>query len=178
MKNSIHPIIKVSAFLLFVTVSFVACKKSDPASTSAAGTAAVVTAQSLSFDGATGIAFNSNAGGIVKVGNLITIGAVQDGTSNSIRIVLSNVTGTGTFSLNKDNTQGNGAIISKDYNKPSDINLNYSTDNGGSGLTGRGSVTITKLTATDAEGTFDISGYNASGKNAAATQGTFKGHVN
>ena len=94
------------------------------------------------------------------------------------KVIRKKATSTGTFSLNKDNTQGNGAILSKDYNKITDTNLNYSTDNSGGGLTGRGSVTITKLTATDAEGTFDISGYNASGKNAGASQGTFKGHIN
>jgi hypothetical protein len=178
MKNFTYPVFKPAAFLLLVSVFFFACKKSDTAVKPATGVAAVVTAQSVSFDGAAAIAFNSNTAGIVKVGNLITIGAVQDGTTNSIRIVLSNVTGTGTFSLNKDNNEGNGAIISKDFNKPSDTNLNYSTDNSGGGLTGRGSVTITKLTTTYAEGTFDISSYNNSGKNASATQGTFKGHVN
>jgi hypothetical protein len=178
MKTFAHPIFKITAFLLLIVVGFSACKKSSTDVPPSTGTAAVMSAQSISFDGAAGIAFNSNAAGIVKVGNLITIGAVQDGTTNSIRIVLSNVTGTGTFSLNKDNTQGNGAILSKDYNKQTDTNLNYSTDNSGGGLTGRGSVTITKLTATDTEGTFDISGYNASGKNAGASQGTFKGHIN
>jgi hypothetical protein len=172
MKSSFKPII------LFILFSFAACKKSDNSPTTTTGTAAVVKAQNFGFDGLAGTSFTSNAAGIVKVGNIITISAKQDGTTNSISIVLSNVTAAGTFTLNEGNAPGNGAIISKDSSKPTDTSLNYSTDNSGGGMNGGGQVVITSLTATDAEGTFYITAYNRAGKAAFAEQGTFKGHIN
>lgn len=172
--------IQSTILLLLLTVALNACKKSDQATATATatGTAAVVKAQNFGFDGLAGTPFNSNTAGIVKVGNLLTIAAIQDGTTNSIRIVLTNVTSAGTFKLSQGNAQGNGAIISKDSNKPNDATLNYSTDNSSGTTTGGGQVVITSLTATDAEGTFSIVSYNSAGKAAFAEQGTFKGHVN
>lgn len=178
MKNFIHQIIKVAAFCLLISAFLFSCKKIVAVATSSTGLLTVVTAQSISFDGAAGFAFNSNIGTMQKAGNTLNITAIQDGKSNFITIIIIKLTGTGTYNFDSGN-QISVAGIGKDYNKSSDTNLSYSTDNsGGGGLTGRGSVTITKLTATDAEGTFEITGYNASGKTASATHGTFKGHVN
>ena len=174
MKNSIKPILLL--FMIALTIS--ACKKTDSTVITATGTAAVVTGQNFGFDGAAGVAFNSNTAAIVKVGTLITISAIQDGTSNAIKIVINNVTAAGTFVLDKDNTQGNGAIITKDNNKPTDNTLNYSTDNTSGVNKGSGQVKITSLTGTDAEGTFNIVAYNSAGKAATVSQGTFKGHIN
>ena len=172
--KKIKPIILL--FLLAVCTG--ACTKGSNTPKPATGKSAVVTVTSFSFDGAAPTAFNSTIAGIVKVGNLITISSIQDGTTNGISLVLTNVTATGTYPLDKDNAQGNGAIITKDHSKPTDTNLNYSTDNTSGNLTGRGSVVITKLTDTEAEGTFNISAYNASGKNATASQGAFHGAIN
>ncbi|MEO7211581.1 hypothetical protein [Mucilaginibacter sp.] len=153
------------------------CKKDG--SNNPSGGAATVKATNYGFDGTGGAAFSSTAAGIVKLGNILTITAVKDGTKESITIVLNNVTGTGTFDLLQDNTSGHGAIISKDYTKPADGTLNYSTDLPSStGVKGGGEVKITSLTSTTAEGTFYIVGHNSAGKDGFAEQGTFTGKVN
>ena len=151
MKNFIKPIL----LLFLLTLAFAACKK-DKKTDTKTGLNATVTASNFGFDGAGGTAFNSTTAGIVKVGPIFTVTAIQNGTTKAIEIVLNNVTATGTYSLDKDNADGNGAIITKDNTKPTDTNLNYSTDNSGGG----GQVKITKLTSTDAEGTFYITAYN------------------
>lgn len=169
--------IKTLILSLMLAVTFSACKKNDD--TSATGTKALVTAANFGFDGGATSAFKSTAAGMVKVGNLLTITAVQDGTPVSITVILGNVTATGTYSLDKGNTQGNGAIIAKDYTKPTDTGLNYSTDNTSStGMIGGGQVIITKLTATEAEGTFYIVAFNGAKKDALAEQGKFSGKLN
>lgn len=167
-----------SLMLSFViAITFSSCKKSD--SEINTGVSATVTAANFGFDGGATSAFKSTAAGMVKVGNILTITAVQDGTPVSITIVLNNVTATGTFSLDKGNAQGNGAIVTKDYTKPSDTNLNYSTDNtNATGTIGGGQVVITKLTATEAEGTFYIVAFNGAKKDAFVEQGKFTGKLN
>jgi hypothetical protein len=171
-------VIKTILFSLVLAVTFSGCKKSDTV-TANVGVAATVTASNFGFDGGTTSAFKSTTAGMVRLGNIFTITAIQDGTPVSVSIVLGNVTATGTFSLNKGNTQGNGAIISKDYSKPTDTNLNYSTDNvNATGTIGGGQVVITKLTATEAEGTFYIVAYNGAKKDAFVEQGKFTGKVN
>jgi hypothetical protein len=153
------------------------CKKDNSNNTT--GGASTVKAANYGFDGTGGTTFTSTAAGIVKVGNVLTITAIKDGTKESITIVLNNVTGTGTFDLLQDNTAGHGAILSKDYTKPADGALNYSTANpSGTGVKGGGEVKITTLTSTTAEGTFYLIGHNAAGKDGFAEQGTFTGKVN
>ncbi|RWY55768.1 hypothetical protein [Mucilaginibacter gilvus] len=153
------------------------CKKDGTSNPT--GVAATVKASNFGFDGTGATTFTSTAAGMVKVGNLLTISAIKDGTTQSISIVLSNVTAPGTFSLLQDNADGNGAIISKDYTKPTDTALNYSTDNASStSVKGGGEVKITSLTSTTAEGTFYIVAHNAAGKDAFAEQGTFTGKLN
>lgn len=164
--------------MLIATAGISSCKKDGTTNPSGSG-AATVKANNFGFDGTGAAAFSSTAAGIVKVGNILTITAVKDGTTQSITIVLNNVTGTGTFDLLQDNAQGNGAIISKDYTKPGDGTLNYSTGLASSAsVKGGGEVKITSLTSTTAEGTFYIVGHNSAGKDAFAEQGTFTGKVN
>jgi len=147
-----------------------------PAST---GYPATMKTNNYGFDGGGGSPFSSTAAGIVQTSVSFSITGIKDGTNESINIVLIGVADTGTYSLDKDNTAGHGAIISKDYTKPSDLALNYNTTGteAGTGNIGGGQVKITTLTATDAEGTFYIIGYNNAGKAAFAEQGTFKGKI-
>jgi hypothetical protein len=176
--NNMKATLKTLVLSLVIAITFSGCKKSDDANT-ATGASGSVTAANFGFDGGTTSAFKSTAAGMVKVGNLLTISAIQDGTPVSITIILGNVTATGTYSLDKGNTQGNGAIISKDHTKPSDTALNYSTDNtNATGTIGGGQVIITKLTATEAEGTFYIVAFNSAKKDAFAEQGKFSGKLN
>ncbi len=166
------------ALICLVSIAFTACKKDKNKTNTPTGQGATVTAKNFGFDGAGGSSFTASAAGIVKVGPVFTISAVRDNSTNAISIVLYNITQPGTYTLDADNSDGNGAIISKNNTTPGDLSSNYSTGNSGGGNIGGGQVVITKLTATDAEGTFYITGYNNAGKAAFAEQGAFKGHVN
>lgn len=166
-------------FICLLAVTVTACKKSPNTKTDTnTGLGAKVTASNFGFDGKGGTAFKSTTAGMLKVGPILTITAIQDGTSKAIEIVLNNVTATGTFSLDYNNTDGNGGIITKDNTKPTDAALNYSTDFSNATVKGGGQVVITKLNATEAEGTFYLTAYNGSGSAAFAEQGTFSGAVN
>ena len=172
-------LLKTILFSLVLAVTFSGCKKNDTTVTTNVGVGATVTANNFGFDGGTTSAFKSTTAGMVRVGNIFTITAIQDGTPVSLTIILGNATAAGTYSLNKGNTQGNGAIISKDYSKPSDTNINYSTENTNpTGTIGGGQVVITKLTATEAEGTFTIVAFNGAKKDAFVEQGKFTGKIN
>jgi len=108
-----------------------------------------------------------------------SISAIKDGTTQSLSIVLLGATTTGTYSLDQGNSAGNGAVITKDYTKPTDNTLSYTTDNDdGHGIKGGGKVVITKLTSTEAEGTFYFTGYNSAGKAGFTEQGKFSGKIN
>lgn len=166
-----------ATILLAMMIAFTAmssCKKDD--TNNAASGKATVEASLYGFDSTNGAAFKSTAAGIVQAGNLWTLTAIKDGSNESITIILPNVTGTGTFKLDQGNADGNGAIMTKDYTKPSDATLNYSTDlTSANGMIGGGEVKITALTANSAEGTFYIVAHNSVGRAAFVENGTFKG---
>ncbi len=174
----------ICALMAITVLSSTSCtkeKKTTPPTTpTTSGYPATMSAANYGFDGTGGTSFSSAAAGIVQTSVSFSITGIKDGTNESINIILVGVTDTGTYSLDKDNTAGHGAIISKDYTKPSDLALNYNTTGteAGTGNIGGGKVKITTLTATDAEGTFYIIGYNNAGKAAFAEQGTFKGKIN
>ncbi len=178
MKNSNK--IKGAIILAFlIAVTGISCKKDNSNTPATNAGKATVKANNYGFDGGGGASFSATAAGIVQVGPIFTLSAIKDGTNQSISIVLQNVTGTGTFKLDQDNADGNGAIITKDYSKPSDGTLNYSTDlPSSSGVKGGGEVKITAYSSTHAEGTFYIVAHNSAGKDAFVEQGTFTGTVN
>jgi hypothetical protein len=170
--------ITYSIVLLALVISgLTSCKKDS--TTPKAGVAASVTADNYGFDGSGGAAFKSTQAGIVVAAGTFTVSAIKDGTTQSMSIVLIGATTTGTYSLDQGNTAGNGALITKDYTKPTDNTLSYSTDNDDlHGVKGGGKVVITKLTSTEAEGTFYFTGYNSAGKAGFAEQGKFSGKIN
>lgn len=162
--------------LALVAVGATSCKKDG--STTKAGVAASVTADNYGFDGNGGSAFKSTQAGIVSAAGVFTVTAIKDGTTQSLTIVLIGVTSTGTYSLDQGNDSGNGAVITKDYTKPGDNTLSYNTDSDdGHGHKGGGQIIITKLTSSEAEGTFYFTGYNSAGKAGFTEQGKFSGKV-
>ncbi|MBB5397080.1 MULTISPECIES: hypothetical protein [unclassified Mucilaginibacter] len=166
------------AFILtmLIAVTAVSCKKDDDVKASTGSV--TVTAANYGFDGVNGSNFKSTKAAIVQVGNLWTLTAIRDGGNESITIVLGNVTAAGTFDLDEDNTDGNGAVLLKDYTKTADPLLNYSTGYSATGgMKGGGQVKITKLTDTEAEGEFYIVAHTQAGKEAFVEQGKFTGKV-
>lgn len=170
--------LKLSIIMLaLVAIGATSCKKDS--TTTKTGVAGSVTADNYGFDGSGGAAFKSTQAGIVVAGGVFTVSAIKDGTTQSISIVLIGVTAAGTYSLDEGNAAGHGALITKDYTKPTDNTLSYTTDsNDGHGMKGGGQVIITKLTSTEAEGTFYFTGYNSAGKAGFAEQGKFSGKIN
>jgi hypothetical protein len=163
---------------MLIAVTGISCKKDDSKKEENAAGAATVTASNYGFDGTAGASFKSTKAGIVQVGGLWTLSAIKDGSNESISIVLGNVTATGTYKLDQGNTDGNGAIMLKDYKTATGIG-SYSTDLPATGgMTGGGEVKITKLTATEAEGEFYIVAHNSAGKEAFVEQGKFTGTLN
>ncbi|MFD0763455.1 hypothetical protein ACFQZI_01230 [Mucilaginibacter lutimaris] len=163
---------------MLIAVAAVSCKKDDAKTDNNTGGAATVSASNYGFDGTAGASFKSTKAGIVQVGNLWTLSAIKDGSNESISIVLGNVTATGTYKLDQGNNDGNGAIMLKDFKSATGEGA-YSTDLPATGgMTGGGEVKITKLTATETEGTFYIVAHNSAGKEAFVEQGTFKGALN
>jgi len=168
-----------SSFILLalIVTGITSCKKDS--TTPKAGVAASVTADNYGFDGSGGAAFKSTQAGIVSAAGVFTVTAIKDGTTQSMTIVLIGATAAGTYSLDQGNTAGNGAVITKDYTKPTDNTLSYTTDNDDlHGVKGGGKVVITKLTSTEAEGTFYFTGYNSADKAGFAEQGKFSGKIN
>ena len=162
----------------------VSCKKDDGTSTGT-GTGAEVTCR-YGFDGTSGTDFKSTKAGIIQttVGGITTfaISAIRDGGNESITItLLKKVTAVGKIQFGPSLTNG-GIVISKDYTKPADISLNYSSDLKGPGNTNAmiagGEVVITKLDGNYVEGTFSVLCYNGNAKEAFAEQGKFKGNIN
>jgi hypothetical protein len=179
LKNKAMKKLK-GAFIItmLIAVTGISCKKDDANNNNNAGGSATVTASGFGFDGTGAAAFKSTKAGIVQVGTVWTLSAIKDGSNESISLVLSNVTGTGTFSLAQDNNEGNGAILLKDYKSPTGIG-SYTTDLPATGGTkGGGEVKITKLTSTEAEGSFYVVAHNSAGKDAFVEQGKFTGTLN
>ncbi|SJZ47978.1 hypothetical protein [Sediminibacterium ginsengisoli] len=161
----------------------VSCKKDDGTS-GGTGTGATVTCR-YGFDGNAGTDFKSTQAGIVQttVAGITTFGisAIRDGGKEAITItLLKKVTATGKIQFGPSASNG-GIVITKDYTKPADGSLNYSSDNrgaSGTAMTAGGEVVITKLDGNYVEGTFYVLCYNSNGKEAFAEQGQFKGTIN
>jgi hypothetical protein len=165
--------------LTLIAATAVSCKKDDDNNVdNPTGGSATVTASNYGFDGTGGAEFKSTAAGMVKVGTIFTLTAIKDGTNQSITIILPKVGATGKYDLLEGNADGNGAIMSKDYKSPADGTLNYTTDAVvAAGMRGGGEVNFTKLTATEAEGTFYIIAHNSAGKEAFVESGKFTGKI-
>lgn len=174
--------IGVLTLMMFVLAS---CKKDNntntPATGGATGGSATVTAGNYGFDGAAGLGkFSSTKAGILQVtaGGLTTFSvvAIKDGSNESVSIVLLQKAAVGKVAIGSSLSNG-GIIISKDYTKPADLTLNYSTDRDGTNTRGGGEVNITKVDGNAVEGTFYAVAYNSAGKEAFVEQGTFKGTI-
>ncbi|MEO6149947.1 MAG: hypothetical protein ABIN95_09030 [Mucilaginibacter sp.] len=160
--------------LSIVAVSAASCKKDSTEKKAQAG-AATVTASNYGIDGGGSGKFNSTAAAIVKVGPVFNVTAIIDGGKQSININLLGVTTAKEYDLDAGNSSGNVAYMFNDYQKTTE---GFSTQNSSStSMIGGGKVTITKLTDTEAEGTFYIVAHNAAGKAAYAENGTFKGTI-
>jgi hypothetical protein len=168
-------------------LTFSSCKKNnnDPSNGGTSGTngagAATVTAANYGFDGQSGGKFSSTKAGIIQqtVAGVTTfaISAIKDGSNEAITItVLHKISATGKFTFGPAESNG-GIIITKDYTKPADPGLNYSTNNSGSSSTGGGEINVTSLNGNNIEGTFYVVAYNGKGSAAFAEQGTFKGTI-
>ena len=168
-------ILSALALMLLVTT---ACKKSNDDNVTAAGSA-TVSATRYGFDGGTAGAFKSTKAGITEVSaagiTTFSVTAIRDGGTESITIILLKKAAVGKYILGPSQSNG-GIIISKDYTKPGDAALNYSTDKSGA-MQGGAEVNITKLDGTTVEGTFYIVAYNSTGKEAYAEQGSFSGKI-
>lgn len=168
--------------MVFVLAS---CKKDNNNTTTpgggSTGGSATVTAGNYGFDGAAGLGkFSATKAGITQVaaGGITTfsIVAVKDGSNESISIIVLQKAAVGKIALGSGLSNG-GIIISKDYTKPADLTLNYSTDRDGANMKGGGEINITKVDGNAVEGTFYAVAYNSTGKEAFIEQGSFKGTV-
>lgn len=171
---------KLSNIALILFIGFTsACKKSkeDP---NGSGGLATVTASAYGFDGSSSLGkFSSTKAGITQTTlagiTTFTISAIKDGSKESITIILFKKAAVGKTTIGSSLDNG-GIELSKDYTKPADLELRYSTDNNGR-MQGGGEVNITKVDGNYVEGTFYAVAYNNSKKEAFAEQGTFKGNI-
>ncbi|MEO6583774.1 MAG: hypothetical protein ABIO05_05590 [Ferruginibacter sp.] len=166
----------------FLLLSVISCSKDNaPAPPTGIGGAAIVNGN-YGFDGNRLTQFACTKAGIVQTNvagiSSFNISAIRDGGNESITIIaFKNITGPTTVDFSAALSNG-GIMISKDYSKPGDQALNYSTDNNGSGGTkGGGQMKVTAFDGTNIEGTFYAVAYNGTGSIAAVEQGTFKGKV-
>lgn len=161
-----------------------ACKKDKTDPDNAAGGNATVTASNYGFDNGSSGKFSSTTAGIVQTNlpavvgidpSTFSITAIKDGTKESLNIIVfKKVTATGVIKFGAKLSGNGGATLTKDYTKPTDKEINYSTDN----ATGGGELNITKIEGKNVEGTFYFVAFNSTGKQAFAEQGTFKGVIN
>jgi len=172
---------KLSRIALVLVVIFAAgCKKStnDPTGGGTGG-AATVTASVYGFDGGNSGKFSSTKAGMTQTTlagiTTFSISAIKDGSNESITIILFKKAAVGKTTIGSAVDNG-GIVLSKDYTKPADLSLKYSTDNNGK-MQGGGEVNITKVDGNNVEGTFYAVAYNSSGKEAFAEQGSFKGTI-
>ena len=171
----------ITACILISALAIGGCKK-DKDNDDAVGGSGTLTASSYGFDGSNSGKFSSTAAGIVKASaggaSVLTITGIKDGSKELITIViLKDVTTTGKIQFGSQYANG-GITLSKDYTKPADLSLNYSTDNNGTTMAGGGEVNITKIDGNNIEGTFYAIAYNNNQKEAFAEQGAFKGTIN
>ncbi|RYZ99458.1 MAG: hypothetical protein EOP47_16705 [Sphingobacteriaceae bacterium] len=163
----------VILLLAVVAVSATSCKK-DKTEKPKAG-AATVAVGNYGFDGGSSGKFSSTAAAIVKIGPIFNVTAIIDGGKQSININLLGVTGVKEYDLDAGNASGNVAYMFKDFQKTTE---GYSTQNSSAAsVIGGGKVNITKLTDTEAEGTFYVIAYNSAKQEAFAENGTFKGTI-
>lgn len=165
---------------LVIAIAFTACKK-DSTVTPTTGVGSTVSASGYGFDGGNSGKFTSTKAGITQttVGGVstFTISAIKDGSNETINLVaLQKITTTGKITFGPSLSNG-GIIISKDYTKPSDQTLNYSTDNSAGTAKGGGEINVTKISGNSIEGTFYAVAYNSTGKQAFVEQGTFSGTI-
>ncbi len=171
--------LSVFAFILLLTT---ACKKNETQAPVTAGAAATVTAGNYGFDSNASLGkFSSTKAGITQTTvngiTTFTVTAIKDGSNESITIILlQKITATGKIAIN-DNGATGGIVISKDYTKPADLTLNYSTQRSSATNRGGGEVIVTKLDGSSIEGTFYAVGYNSAGKEAYVEQGSFSGKI-
>lgn len=169
---------------LAITSLFASCRKDESTipGTSGTGGDAALTAERYGFDGGTAASsFKATAAGITRTSpagiSQLSITGIRDGGKESVTIiVLKDITGTGKVQFGPGVDNG-GIVIRKDYTNVADMNMSYSTDNSGTSMKGGGEVNITSYDGTNIEGTFYAVCYNASGQEAYAEQGAFKGKV-
>ena len=169
--------------LMLMAAIVTSCKKDSDNSSSASG-AATVTAGNYGFDSSASLGkFSSTKAGITQTTvagvTTFTISAVKDGSNESITLVLlQKVTAVGKITFGSSQSKG-GLILSKDYTKPADASVNYSTDrnSGFNTSTGGGELNVTKLDGNKIEGTFYAVCYNGNGREAFVEQGSFSGTI-
>jgi hypothetical protein len=173
---------KKLTFSLLILIAISSCKKNeaDATATTAAG-AATVTASNYGFDGGSSGKFSATKAGItqITVGGVttFTISAIKDGSNEAITLILlKKVTTTGKTQFSVALNNG-GITLSKDYTKPADQTLNYTTDRGTSTARGGGEINVTKLDGNTIEGTFTAVAYNSAGKESFVEQGAFSGTI-
>lgn len=168
--------------LILILSVATACKKNNNDEPTATGGAATVTAGNYGFDGSASLGkFSSTKAGITQttVNGLTTfaISAIKDGSNESISIVLlQKITAVGKITFTYNGGTG-GIVLSKDYTKPADLTLNYSTERFSATGKGGGEINITKLDGNTVEGTFYAVAYNSLGKESFIEQGSFSGKI-
>ena len=175
---------KITVGMMMLIAVLSACKKDKTDPDNATGGNATVTASNYGFDNGSSGKFSSTTAGIAQTNlpavagidpSTFSITAIKDGTKESLSIIVfKKVTATGVIKFGAKLNGNGGATLTKDYTKPSDKELNYSTDN----ATGGGELNITKIDGKNVEGTFYFVAFNSTGKQAFAEQGTFKGVIN
>jgi hypothetical protein len=172
--KTLNTFIKSFLLIAMVAVAATACKKGNEDKEPTAGSA-TVTASAYGFDGAGLGEYKSLGAAIVKIGPILNITSIRTDGKQSININLLAVTGVKEYDLDEGNSSGNVAYMFKDYQKTME---GYSTQNSSStSMIGGGKVNITKLTDTEAEGTFYIIAHNDAGKAAYVENGKFKGTI-
>ena len=172
---------KLITTALVLLIAFTSCKKEEETEIAATGGNATVTAGLYGFDGNNAGKFSSTKAGITQVTaagiTTFSITAIKDNSNESITIILlKKITATGKISFGS--ALANGAmVISKDYTKPADLSLNYSSDRNSRLMTGGGEVNITKLDGDKVEGTFYGICFNNAEKESFVEQGSFSGSI-
>lgn len=167
--------------IFLFTILIYSCKKDDKKDTDTTAGNATVTMDNYGFDGGSSGKFSSTKAGITQVTasgiTTFTVTAIKDDSNESISIiVLQKITATGKINFGPSLNNG-GFILSKDYTKPGDLALNYSSDRNSKRMQGGGELNITKLDGNNIEGTFSAVCFNNAEKEAFAEQGSFKGTI-
>lgn len=168
--------------LVLAMLIITACKKNKSDQPETTSGNATLTAGNYGFDGTASLGkFSSTKVGITQITvnglTTFTLSAIKDGSNESISIVLlQKITATGKITLTYNGATG-GIVLSKDYTKPGDLSLNYSTERFSTTGKGGGEINITKLDGNTIEGTFYAIAYNNTGKESFVEQGAFSGKI-